>query len=112
MPQQIALKARAADADSVTVIPDRSQNAFTAGRNPQYASVAATEGILQVLAPHELEVGIAHELAHARHRDTLISSVAATIAAAVMMVARMAMYPECSPAAATIGTAIRSPSSR
>ena len=76
----------------VYIIPDQSPNAFATGRNPQHAAVAATEGILRVLAPHELEGVIAHELAHVRHRDILISSVAATIAAAVMMVARMAMY--------------------
>jgi heat shock protein HtpX len=76
----------------VYIIPDSSPTAFATGRNPQHAAVAATEGILQALAPHELEGVIAHELAHVRHRDILISSVAATIAAAVMMVARMAMY--------------------
>jgi heat shock protein HtpX len=76
----------------VYVIPDSSPNAFATGRNPQHAAVAATQGIMQALAPHELEGVIAHELAHVRHRDILISSVAATIAAAVMMGARMAMY--------------------
>jgi len=76
----------------VYIIPDSSPNAFATGRNPQHAAVAATEGIMQALAPHELEGVIAHELSHVRHRDILISSVAATIAAAVMMVARMAMY--------------------
>jgi heat shock protein HtpX len=76
----------------VYVIPDSSPNAFATGRNPQHAAVAATEGILHVLTQPELEGVIAHELSHVRHRDILISSVAATIAAAVMMVARMAMY--------------------
>ena len=76
----------------VYVIPDSSPNAFATGRNPQHAAVAATQGIMQVLSPHELEGVIAHELAHVRHRDILISSIAATIAAAVMMLARMAMY--------------------
>ncbi len=76
----------------VYVIPDRSPNAFATGRNPQHAAVAATEGIMQVLAPHELEGVMAHELAHVKHRDILIGSVAATIAAAIMMAARMAMY--------------------
>jgi heat shock protein HtpX len=76
----------------VYVIPDNSPNAFATGRNPQHAAVAATQGILQVLSERELEGVIAHELAHVRHRDILISSVAATIAAAVMMVGRMAMY--------------------
>src|SRR5919106_2622354 len=76
----------------VYIIPDASPNAFATGRNPQHAAVAATEGIMRVLSSHELEGVIAHELAHVRHRDILISSVAATIAAAIMMFARMAMY--------------------
>src|SRR6476646_8922753 len=76
----------------VYIIPDPSPNAFATGRNPSHAAVAATQGILQVLSEHELEGVIAHELAHVKHRDILISSVAATIAAAVMMVGRMAMY--------------------
>src|SRR5215217_6743943 len=76
----------------VYIIPDSSPNAFATGRNPEHAAVAATEGILQVLAPNELEGVIAHELAHVKHRDILISSVAATMAAAIMMLGRMAMY--------------------
>ena len=76
----------------VYVIPDASPNAFATGRNPEHAAVAATEGILRTLSEHELEGVIAHELAHVKHRDILISSVAATIAAAIMMVGRMAMY--------------------
>jgi heat shock protein HtpX len=76
----------------VYVIPDPSPNAFATGRDPAHAAVAATEGILKVLSEHELEGVIAHELAHVKHRDILISSVAATIAAAIMMVARMAHF--------------------
>ena len=76
----------------VYIIPDSSPNAFATGRNPQHAAVAATEGILQVLAPAELEGVIAHELAHVKHRDILTSSIAATLAAAIMMLARMAMF--------------------
>ena len=91
MTQRLAQKA-GLPMPKVYIIPDSSPNAFATGRNPQHAAVAATEGIMKVLAPHELEGVIAHELAHVRHRDILISSVAATIAAAVMMVARMAMY--------------------
>jgi heat shock protein HtpX len=91
MTQRLAQKA-GLPMPKVYIIPDSSPNAFATGRNPQHAAVAATEGIMQALAPHELEGVIAHELAHVRHRDILISSVAATIAAAVMMVARMAMY--------------------
>jgi heat shock protein HtpX len=76
----------------VYVIPDASPNAFATGRNPQHAAVAATEGILRVLDERELEGVIAHELAHVKHRDILISSIAATIAAAIMMVARFAFF--------------------
>jgi len=76
----------------VYIIPDNSPNAFATGRNPEHAAVAATEGILRALSPSELEGVIAHELAHVKHRDILISSVAATIAAAIMMIGRMAMY--------------------
>jgi heat shock protein HtpX len=76
----------------VYIIPDPSPNAFATGRNPQHAAVAATQGILQLLDEPELEGVIAHELAHVRHRDILISSVAATIAATIMMVARMAQF--------------------
>jgi heat shock protein HtpX len=76
----------------VYIIPDASPNAFATGRNPQHAAVAATEGILRILSESELEGVIAHELAHVKHRDILISSVAATLAATIMFAARMAMY--------------------
>lgn len=76
----------------VYVIPDMSPNAFATGRNPSHAAVAATEGIMRILSEPELEGVIAHELAHVRHRDILISSVAATIAAAIMMLASMAQF--------------------
>jgi heat shock protein HtpX len=76
----------------VYVIPDPSPNAFATGRNPSHAAVAATEGILRLLDQRELEGVMAHELAHVKHRDILISSVAATMAAAIMMVARMAQF--------------------
>ena len=75
----------------VYIIPDASPNAFATGRNPSHAAVAATEGIIQALSPDELDGVMAHELAHVKNRDILISSVAATIAAAIMMFARMAM---------------------
>ncbi len=74
------------------VIPDPSPNAFATGRNPSHAAVAATAGVLQVLDDRELEGVLAHELAHVKHRDILISSVAATIAAAIMMISRFAMF--------------------
>jgi heat shock protein HtpX len=74
------------------VIPQPSPNAFATGRNPEHAAVAATEGILRMLSDDELEGVLGHELAHVKHRDILISSVAATLAAAVMMIARFAMF--------------------
>jgi len=74
------------------VIPQASPNAFATGRNPSHAAVAATEGILQMLTDDELEGVLAHELAHVKHRDILTSSVAATLAAAIMMVSRFAMF--------------------
>jgi len=76
----------------VYIIPQPSPNAFATGRNPHHAAVAATEGILQILDDDELEGVIAHELAHVKHRDILISSIAATLAAAIMMVSRFAMF--------------------
>jgi heat shock protein HtpX len=76
----------------VYVIPDMSPNAFATGRDPKHAAVAATEGIMRILSPEELEGVIAHELAHVKHRDILISTVAATVAAAIMFVARFAMF--------------------
>jgi heat shock protein HtpX len=76
----------------VYVIPQPSPNAFATGRSPDHAAVAATEGILQMLNDTELEGVLAHELSHVKHRDILISSVAATLAAAIMMIARFAMF--------------------
>ncbi len=76
----------------VFIIPDASPNAFATGRNPQHASVAATEGIVRMLSEAELEGVMAHELSHVKHRDILISSVAATIAAALMMFVRMTAW--------------------
>src|SRR3954471_17697778 len=74
------------------VIPEPSPNAFATGRNPEHAAVAATEGILQILSDDELDGVLAHELAHVKHRDILTSSVAATLAAAIMMASRFAMF--------------------
>jgi heat shock protein HtpX len=76
----------------VYVIPDASPNAFATGRNPEHAAVAATEGILRILSEDELAGVIGHELAHVKHRDILISSIAATMAAAIMVLARMAQF--------------------
>jgi heat shock protein HtpX len=76
----------------VYIIEDPSPNAFATGRNPQHAAVAATQGIMQVLSEPELEGVIAHELAHVKNRDTLTSSIAATISAAIVGIGRMLMY--------------------
>ena len=76
----------------VYVIPSPSPNAFATGRNPEHAAVAATEGIMQLLSEQELAGVMAHELAHVKHRDILTSSVAATLAAAIMMAARFAIF--------------------
>jgi heat shock protein HtpX len=74
------------------VIPTDSPNAFATGRNPAHASVAVTQGILDLLTDEELEGVLAHELGHVRNRDILISSVAATIAGAVTYLAQVAKW--------------------
>jgi heat shock protein HtpX len=74
----------------IYVIPTASPNAFATGRNPSHASVAVTAGILDLLSDDELEGVLAHELGHVRNRDILISSIAATFAGAVTILARMA----------------------
>src|SRR5215467_4095346 len=74
------------------VLPTDSPNAFATGRNPQHASVAVTQGILNLLNDEELEGVLAHELGHVNNRDILISSVAATLAGAITFMSRFGMF--------------------
>ena len=77
---------------AVYIIPKETPNAFATGRNPNHSAVAVTEGILRLLDRDELEGVIAHEVSHIKHRDTLISTVAATLASAIGMLAYMARW--------------------
>jgi heat shock protein HtpX len=74
------------------VIPSETPNAFATGRNPSHAAIAVTEGILRIRDEEELEGVLAHELAHVKNRDILTSSIAATLAGAIMMIASMARW--------------------
>jgi heat shock protein HtpX len=76
----------------VYIIPNDSPNAFATGRNPEHAAVAATEGILRLLTPAELKGVLAHEIGHVRNRDILISTIAATMAGAIMILANIARF--------------------
>jgi heat shock protein HtpX len=74
------------------IVPQAAPNAFATGRNPQHASVAVTQGLLELMTDDELEGVIAHELSHVRNYDILTSSIAATIAAAVTYLAHFGMF--------------------
>lgn len=76
----------------VYVIPGEQPNAFATGRNPEHSAVAVTEGIMRILDRDELAGVIGHELAHIKHRDILIGTIAATIAGAISMIANMAQW--------------------
>jgi heat shock protein HtpX len=76
----------------VYIVDTPTPNAFATGRNPSHASVAATTGILSILTDDELEGVMAHELAHVQNRDILISSIAATIAGAITMIANVVQW--------------------
>jgi heat shock protein HtpX len=79
-------------APRVAVIQSDAPNAFATGRNAQHGVVAVTTGILRLLDQRELEAVLAHELGHIRNRDILVSSIAATIAGAIMMIAQMGQF--------------------
>ena len=76
----------------IAIIPEDTPNAFATGRNPDHAVVAVTEGIMRILSRPELEAVIGHELGHVKHRDILISSLAAVLAQAIMFLSRMALW--------------------
>ena len=76
----------------VYVSPEQQPNAFATGRNPEHAVVCVTAGLRQVLEPDEIKGVLAHEMAHVKHRDILIGSVAAAVAMAITFVARMALW--------------------
>jgi heat shock protein HtpX len=76
----------------VYVIPGDTPNAFATGRNPEHAAVAVTEGIMRMLDDEELEGVLAHELSHVKNRDTLIMTIAATLAGVITYLAQMAQW--------------------
>lgn len=89
--ERLAAKARI-PVPKLYMVPDSAPNAFATGRNPHHASVAVTQGLMQLMNDDELEGVIAHELSHVRNYDILISSIAATIAGAITYLARMGYW--------------------
>jgi heat shock protein HtpX len=76
----------------IYMIPQETPNAFATGRNPEHAVVAVTEGIMRILTPEEVKGVLAHELGHVKNRDILLSSIAATLAGVIMILASMARW--------------------
>ena len=76
----------------IYIVPEESPNAFATGRNPKHAAVAVTTGLLKLLDMREIKGVLSHELSHVKHRDTLISAVAATIAGAILVLVRIAQF--------------------
>src|SRR5260370_2856405 len=89
--ERLAAKARL-PMPKLYLVPEAAPNAFATGRNPQHASVAVTQGLLELMNDEELEGVIAHELSHVRNYDILISSVAATIAGAIVWIPRLGYW--------------------
>ncbi len=76
----------------IYMLPEETPNAFATGRNPQHAAVAVTEGLWRLLSPEEIRGVLAHEISHIKNRDILVSTIAATLAGVVMMLANMARW--------------------
>src|SRR5713226_3831636 len=96
-PELYALVKRLTERDGLPMprlylVPDPTPNAFATGRDPEHAAVAVNQGLLEILSQDEVEGVIAHELSHVKHRDILISTIAATLAGALMLLSRFAWF--------------------